>query len=185
MKDMNNNIIEQKITELARIALTYRGKEIAIESNQDFSIFSQYKDNVMYAYNIQYGFPNSGSIHIILRKLEEKKGLFITNFTIYAAKAEKDVFPETFREEKKLGTIEGTATITFKGGIDNFTQCYEMTDIEAMKSNPNVLELLDMALDDMYSAKILGECCVYVPANSDFVPCCISKTMERMPGMKH
>ena len=58
--------MREKITDFWRKSFKYHGKEIALDSNQHFSIDQICNDenlqNGIYDYQVQYGFPQSGCI---------------------------------------------------------------------------------------------------------------------------
>ena len=55
-------------------------------------------------------------------------------------------------------------------GLDIDTK--EHTSSIEIEQNPNALKMLDMAINDLSQAKILGKCCLEVSKDSDAIPLC-------------
>lgn len=162
---------KEKMSKLFRLALSTYGKEISLSSVQHFS-FDKIKneENLIegkHNYHIQYGFPQSGCISIKFSYLEASKTFSIDEFEVYAPPADKIFAVANFSPQSDNF---GEFSIRANFGIDMNTKKH--TSLVEVESNPNALKILDMAINDLKQAKILGECRVAVPIGSDRIPVC-------------
>lgn len=164
------NQTREKIEDFWRKSLKYYGKEIVLGSNQYFSIDQiRNGENLqmgIYDYRIQYGFPQSGCITIDFSFDEDSKSFSINNIIVYAPPADKEFVVANYAPQVTLGEMNVSANF----GIDMHTEKH--ASIEAISQNPNALNMLDFASDDLDKAEVLGECRVVVPSGSEIIPMC-------------
>lgn len=84
----------EKINDFWRKSLKYYGKEIALDSNQYFSINQICNDENLqkgiYDYKVQYGFPQLGCITLGFSYRKEDDSFLIDKITVYAPPADKE-----------------------------------------------------------------------------------------------
>ena len=162
--------IAEKIQNFYNVAIKCYGKEIALPSNQYFSmdqIVDEGKEELgKHKFQIQYGFPQSGAIILKFIYNENENSILIDGLTVYAPPEEKELIIANFTPQTQVGEVG----IRINTGIDNGTQKY--TNSSEMELNPNVFKLFDMAILDMQNVKIMGECREAVAADSPTIPCC-------------
>ena len=168
--EAKNNQTKEKIGKLLKIALAYYGKEISLPTTQHFS-FDQINDEKnsiegKYDYHIQYGFPQSGSVSMGFSYLEDSNSFSINKISVYAPPADKEFVVANFAPQSDFGAISVSANF----GLDMNT--IEHTSSGEIEQNPNAQKMLDMAINDLSQAEILGECRVAVPIGSDRIPLC-------------
>lgn len=166
------NQTREKIEDFWRKSLKYYGKEIVLGSNQYFSIDQiRNGENLqmgIYDYRVQYGFPQSGCITLDFSFDEESKSFSINNITVYAPPADKEFVVANYAPQVTLGEMNVSANF----GIDMHTEKH--TSIETISQNPNALNMLAFASDDLDKAEVLGECGLEVPLGSKKIPMCNS-----------
>ena len=168
--EAQNTQAKEKIGKLLKIALAYYGKEISLPSTQLFT-FDQINDEEnsiegKYNYHIQYGFPQSGCVSMKFSYLEENNSFSINKISVYAPTADKEFVVTNFAPQSDFGAISVSANF----GLDMDTK--EHTSSVEIEQNPNALKMLDMAINDLSQAEILGECRAEVPIGSDRIPLC-------------
>lgn len=180
MEDKNNQASE-KITSFLRKSFGYYGKELTLESNQHFGIdqiLNKKKQQGEYNYHIQYGFPSSGCISINVSYSKESNSFYIDEIAVYALPADKEMVMATFVPQSQVGEINISASF----GLDMGTE--EHKSISSIAANPNALKMLDIAINDLSQAQILGECSCIVPIGSDRIPCCNSTNISKVQDKK-
>ena len=168
--EAQNTQTKEKMGKLLKIALSYYGKEISLPSTQLFS-FDQInaKENSIegkYNYQIQYGFPQSGCVIMGFSYFEESNSFSIDKISVHAPTADKEFIVANFAPQSGFGGLSISANF----GLDMDTK--EHTSSVEIEQNPNALKMLDMAINDLGQAEILGECRVAVPMGSDRIPLC-------------
>lgn len=166
--------VQEKATIFLRKSLQYYGKEIALESNQIFSIDQIINDenlqNGIYDYKVQYGFPQSGCVSLEFSYSEPEQSFSINEVTVYAPSADKEFVVANFAPKVDLGVMNVSANF----GVDMGTTKHTTT--EEIANNPNALNMLDFANNDLDKAQVLGECCLMVPEGSKRIPITNSTT---------
>ena len=162
----------QKIDSFFKTAMKYYGKEIALPSNQHFSIDQiideeKYK-NGEFNYMIQYGFPQSGCVSMKFGYSQGNNSFSINGISVYSPPKGEDVIMANFAPQVESGGIG----ISVNLGIDTGTQ--EYSKLSEIDENPNALKILDIAISDLDKAQVLGECREAVPVGSTRIPCCNS-----------
>lgn len=174
---MENNVetVLEKLEDFFRNSLKYYGKEIALESNQSFSIEQIYdleKQNAgEYRYKIQYGFPQSGCVSMNFGYSEKTKKFTVAadEVSIYVPPVGEELVMANFSQQ----LYGGLGSIGINLGADMGTLKY--TGIDEIASNPNAVKLLSIATEDLCRAQILGECMLNVSVGSDCIPVCNSR----------
>ena len=179
MEDKNNQASE-KITSFFRKSFEYYGKEIALESNQHFGIDQILNEEKQkqgeYNYHIQYGFPSSGCVSMNFSYSKESDSFSIDEITVYAPPADKEMVMATFAPQSQVGEVNISANF----GLDMGTE--EHKSISSIANNPNALKMLEIAINDLGQAEILGDCRVAVPIGSELIPCTNSTNRPRNKG---
>ena len=170
-----------KAKDFFRIAIKYMGKDIAIPSNNIFDINyvvdKQAELEGIRKYTIQYGFPQSGGVFLSFSVIEEENRIGITDLSVYAPSADQEMIIANYNPEMEAGGIG----ISFKAGLDNET--IEHKSLDEIENNPNAMQMLDIAIEDLSKAEVLGECMECVPMDSDTIPCC-STSPYKEPHIK-
>lgn len=166
--------ISNKITEFCKAAIRLFGKEISIPSNQLFCI-NQIVDPETQTegeekFLIQYGFPSSGSVCMNLGYNAQENNIYIDSTDVYAPPEGQPVLMANFAPKINVGEFG----LGVKVGVD--AGCKKHSTIEEMAGNPNVLETLNIAIEDLKKARIHGECRAAVEMGSDIIPCCNTTT---------
>ena len=168
MEDKMNQVNE-KINKFFYKAFEYYGKEIALESNQYFSIDQivdeEKQQQGEYQYRIQYGYPSSGCVSMKFCYSEKNDSGSITEVTVDAPPADKEMIIATFAPQSQINGIKISANF----GLDMGTVQHK--SLSAIANNPNALKMIDIAISDLCQAEILGECGIVVPADSNLIPC--------------
>lgn len=166
--------VQEKATTFFRNSLQYYGKEIALDSNQFFSIEQIVNDenlqNGIYDYQVQYGFPQSGCVSLKFSYSESEQSFSINGITVYAPSADKEFMVANFAPKTELGEMRVSANF----GIDMETTKHTAT--EEIADNPNALSMLDFANNDLGKAEVLGECYLMVSEGSKRIPITNSKS---------
>lgn len=152
-----------------RQSFQFFGKEVSLESNQHFGIDeiidkdeqAQTKHN----YHIQYGFPSSGCVSMNFSYEEENESFSIDKINVYALPKDKEMIVAAFQPQAQVGEINISANF----GVEMGTS--EHTTLSAIAENPNAIRMLDIAIDDLAKAEVLGECRLEVPIGSTMIPC--------------
>lgn len=172
----------QKIDSFFRTAMKYYGKEIALPSNQHFSIdqvVDEEKDkDGEYNYMIQYGFPQSGCVSMDFGYSQESNSFSIKGISVFAPPTGENIVMANFAPQAKVGDIG----ISVNFGLDTGTQKH--SKLSEIEENPNALKILDIAISDLDKAQVLGECREEVPVGSTRIPCCNSTRFSNEKG-KH
>lgn len=168
--EAQNAQVTEKMTMLLKFALSFYDKEISLPSNQFFS-FDQIIDEKNtrdgeYNYQVQYGFPQSGSVLMNFSYFEESDSFTVDKLSVHAPSADKEFAVANFTPQTDFGGISISANF----GLDMKTE--EYTSLEDIEQNPNAIKMIDMAIDDLSQAEILGECMVGVPIGSNKIPLC-------------
>ena len=176
------NQTREKITDFLRKSIKYYGKEIALDSNQHFSINQICNDenlqNGIYDYQIQYGFPQSGCITMEFSFNEKSKSFSIDKATVYAPPADKEFIVANFAPQTDFDELSVRANF----GLDMDTKKH--TSSAEISQNPNALNMLDFAIGDLEKAEVLGECRLAVPAGSERIPLCHSTNKSLNKGKR-
>ena len=175
-----DNQVSKKIDSFFRTSLKYFGKEISLNSNQQFSI-DQISDTDKeqtgeYRYIIQYGFPQSGGVSMHFSYSQESNSFTINKVSVYAPPVGENIIMANFAPQTQVGEIG----INVNFGIDMGTQ--EYTSMSEIEVNPNALKMLDIATLDLSQAQILGECRAAVPEGSKHIPCCNCTNISNTKG---
>ena len=175
-----DNQVSKKLKNFFSTSLKYYGKEIALTSNQHFSIDQisdpnkeQYGD---YRYIIQYGFPQSGCVSIHFGYSQQNNSFTIDKVSVYAPPAGENIIMANFSPQTQVEEIG----ISINFGVDTGTQ--EHTSLSEIEANPNALKMLDIATLYLSKAQILGECKLAVPEGSKHIPCCDCKYIPNTKG---
>ncbi|MBR3145843.1 MAG: hypothetical protein IKF47_01125 [Bacilli bacterium] len=166
---------EDKAKQFLKTSLRYYDKEIAIPSNRVFSITELLNErdahNHKTAFIIQYGFPQSGAVCLsfILDTSSEKPHATITDFSIYTQPADKNLVVANF-STKNQNSILDELNIDNSFGLD--TKTVKFSSYEEIDNNPNALHMIDMAIDDLNNALVLGDCRECSSIGSDRIPYC-------------
>ncbi len=175
-----DNQASKKIESFFRTSLKYYGKEIALPSNQHFSIDQISNPNKEqegdYRYIIQYGFPQSGCVSVNFGYSHKNNSFTVDNISVYAPPVGENIIMANFSPQTQVGEIG----ISVNFGIDTGTQ--EHKSLSEIEANPNALRMLDIATSDLSRAQILGECRVAVPEGSERIPCCDCKSIPNTKG---
>ena len=170
----------QKIYSFFRTAVKYYGKEIALPSNQYFSInqvVDEEKDkDGEYNYMIQYGFPQSGCVSMDFEYSHESKSFSINGISVFAPPTGENIVMANFAPQAKFGDVG----ISVNFGFDMGTQKH--SKLSEIEENPNALKMLDIAISDLDKAQVLGKCRVVVPVGSTRIPCCNSTRFSNEKG---
>ena len=170
----------QKIYSFFRTAVKYYGKEIALPSNQYFSInqvVDEEKDkDGEYNYMIQYGFPQSGCVSMDFEYSHESKSFSINGISVFAPPTGENIVMANFAPQAKVGYVG----ISVNCGLDMGTQKH--SKLSEIEENPNALKMLDIAISDLDKAQVLGKCRVVVPVGSTRIPCCNSTRFSNEKG---
>lgn len=167
---MDGNEVRNKLQDFFRNSFVYYGKEIALDSNQHFTI-DQIVDNEQEEvnnYHIQYGFPQSGCVSMNCSYIIEEKRFSIDGVTIYAPSEDKEFLIANVLPEVQ----DGVVNVRTSFGLDMNTE--EHTTVDSILGNPNAIKMLEVAINDLSHAEIIGECLVSVPIGSEFIPCTVS-----------
>ena len=124
--DTKNIHVAEKIKKLLEIVLSYYGKEIALSSVQHFS-FDQIIDEEnsiqgKYKYHIQYGFPQSGCVNMIINYRKDVNSFSVDKISVYAPTSDKDFVVTNFGVKPDGITINTTSLqslidrVNIKGG---------------------------------------------------------------------
>lgn len=163
------NQATEKVTSFFMESLKYYGKEITLQSNQHFSIDKvvnkQKEKQGEYNYHIQYGFPCSGCVSMNFSYSKENGSFSIDKITVYAPPADKEMIITNFASQEQSDEFNISAHL----GIDMETE--EHKNINSITNNPNALKMLEIAVNDLDKATILGECRIVAPMGSDLIPC--------------
>jgi len=165
---------EKKAEQFLRNSLKFLDKEIAIPSNQFFSIteLAEERDSLNHksVFEIQYGFPSSGAVflRVILDASKEKLHAIITDFTVHTQPANKSLIVANYSSQSSAGLPELGASIKF--GFD--TNTVEHENYEKIDKNPNALQMIDLAIDDLNNAIVLGECRMCYETKTNHIACC-------------
>lgn len=168
----------QKIDSFFRTAMKYYGKQIALPSNQHFSIdqvIGKEKDGE-YNYMIQYGFPQSGCVSMDFGYSKESNSFSINGISVFAPPIGEDIIMANFAPQVEAYGVG----ISVNLGLDIGTQ--QHTKISEIEENPNALKMLDIAISDLDKAQVLGECRAAVPVGSTRIPCCDSTRFSNEKG---
>ena len=170
----------QKIDSFFRTAMKYYGKEIALPSNQHFSIdqvIDEEKDkDGEYNYMIQYGFPQSGCVSMDFGYSQESNSFSINGISVFAPPIGEDIIMANFAPQVESGEVG----ISVNFGLDTGTQKH--SKLNEIEENPNALKMLDIAISDLNKAQVLGECREAVPVGSTHIPCCNSTHFPNEKG---
>ena len=162
--------ISQKINNFFGTAIKYHGEEIALQSNQYFSIDQIVNDDKeqdgKYDYHIQYGFPQSGCISMKFTYSENENAFSINDISIYVPPANQELIIANYAPEMQFGEMQIQTNI----GVDMKTQKY--SNLSEIELNPNAIKMLDMAISDLQNALVIGENKQTVSIGSDIIPCC-------------
>ena len=161
----NINSVYNKIIKFFRISFTNFGKEIAIPSDQFFTINQisniEKEKAGEYSYYIQYGFFHTGCICLNLSYFFKSNEVKLNNICIYAPEKEKNV-------SSPIKISEGTNKF-----LNEKTEKY--STIDEIANNPIAIKLLDLAISDLQQTIVLGE--YFSPMlNNNIIPCCSTKT---------
>lgn len=158
-----------KVKKFFRIATKYMGKDIAIPSNNTFDINyvvdKQAEMEGIRKYTIQYGFPQSGCVYLSFSVMSEENRIGITSLSVYAPPADQEMIIANYNPEIDAGGLG----ISFKVGLDNGT--IEHESLDEIENNPNAMQMLDIAIEDLSKAEVLGEC-MEISSDEDIIPCC-------------
>lgn len=159
-----------KVIKLLKLAFSYYGKEILLPSKQYFN-FIQINDQEnsikgKYDYQIQYGFPQSGSVIIKFSYFQKEHSFSVDKISVFAPSADKLFDVVNFVPQVNIDELGISANF----GLDIDTK--EHTSSIEIEQNPNALKMLDMAINDLSQATILGKCCLEVSEDSDTIPLC-------------
>lgn len=170
--DTKNIHVAEKIKKLLEIVLSYYGKEIALSSVQHFS-FDQIIDEEnsiqgKYKYHIQYGFPQSGCVNMIINYRKDVNSFSVDKISVYAPTSDKDFVVTNFIPQFELDNLN----VSENFGVDIGT--IEHTSSIDIEQNPNAMKMLDMAINDLSQAEVLGKCEQEAPIGSQEIPICIS-----------
>lgn len=100
--------------------------------------------------------------------LEENNSFSIDKISVYAPTSDKEFIIANFAPQYEVNELSINANF----GLDMDTKKHTSSiDIE---QNPNALKMLDMAINDLSQAEIIGECREAVPIGSDRIPLCNS-----------
>ena len=176
------NQIREKITDFWRKSFKCYGKEIALDSNQYFSIDQIRNDENLqkgiYDYRVQYGFPQSGCSSLGFSFERESKSFSINKISVYAPPADKDFVVANLAPQTDFGGLSVSANF----GLDMSTKKH--TTLVEILQNPNALSMLDFAIGDLENAEVLGECKLDVPAGSELIPMCYSTRKSLNKGKR-
>lgn len=97
--------VQEKATTFFRNSLQYYGKEIALDTNQFFSIEQIVNDenlqNGIYDYQVQFGFPQSGCVSLKFSYSESEQSFSINGITVYALSADKEFMVANFAPKNR------------------------------------------------------------------------------------
>ncbi len=171
----------QKVQQFLRTALSYYGKEIALPSEQIFTIdkivevgANPDEDN----FAIQYGFPQSGAVCMDFAYSRSNNEFYIDGVEVFAPPEGEDLVMASFTPHQEIDEIG----ISVNFGLDTGT--IKHAKLEEIDRNPNALKLLDLAIQDLENAEVLGPCRVAVPEGSTRIPCTDSTSKPRQSGMQ-
>lgn len=172
----------EKITDFWRKSFKYYGKEIALDSNQYFSIDQIRNDENLqkgiYDYKVQYGFPQSGCISLGFSFKEDDESFSMDKITVYAPPADKEFIVANFAPQADFSGL----SVSTNFGLDMETK--EHTSCAEISQNPNALNMLDLAIGDLEKAEVLGECRLEVPIESERIPMCHSANKPLNKGKR-
>ena len=141
----------QALSEFLGVAVNYIGKEIELKSSQHFSITYNIEDENMPMYQFQYGFPQSGCVSLSMINGGEHEGK-CARVLVTAPSADKEFVTATFKDKKEVGA---GLSVGVSFGIDmGFDEHKTFAEIEA---NPNAITMVDLAVQDLSQAVVLGE----------------------------
>ena len=170
MMQEQNVQVSEKIKKIVCYSLGFMGKKILIRSTQVFDFCQKnYENNQVQDkidYSIQYGFPQSGSVIIGFSYYKEKNSISVNKISVYTQPADKEFVVANFAPQYDLGV--GELNVNF--GFDMCTKQY--TGLEEIGKNPNALKMLDMFINDLSQAEVIGECNLTVPVGSNEIPLC-------------
>lgn len=98
----------------------------------------------------------------------EDEGFSIDEVTVYTQEPNQELTSINFIS----GSQDGEASVTLRSGLLCNTKQYTNGDI---KTNPNAIKFLELALQDLEKAEILGECRMFVSEGSTIIPCTNSR----------
>lgn len=157
---MENKTIElpvslKKAMELLDIIKHYAEKDISLESNTFFEIHQffeteEQRQNKIVKYEMQYGYPLSGSVILDFEFDGNDKTLCITGLEVYTQPADKEFMMASYSSSKQFGAV----TIRESGTLDTGAKKYKGSS--EIEKNPNAMLMLDAAIDDLKKARILG-----------------------------
>ncbi|MCM1053740.1 MAG: hypothetical protein NC483_07190 [Ruminococcus sp.] len=172
-----SNLVDTKIEKFFRVSSQYLGKEIGLLSGQHFSIAhfrsKEKADDGTLNYLIQYGFPQSGAVCLNFDYLPAQNAVTINKIEVFAPEAGKEMTLASFAPQAQVAEFG----ISINFGVDNNTKPH-LTHSE-IEANPNALKMLDLAIDDLAHAQVIGECQLCVPKDSDYIPCASSSRIDR------
>lgn len=171
----NNEQIRKKISEFFQKAFQYYGKEIVLDSKQHFNInFVKNNENEeIDNFQIQYGFPQSGCVSMGCSYSKKEEKFFIDEITVYAPSRNEEFIVANLAPQYD----DGILNMSFNMGLDMNTQ--QHNSVKSISENPNAVKMLETAINDLSKAEVIGECMVGVPADSDFIPCAISRQKNK------
>lgn len=177
-----NNKLNDKMTNFFRKAFAFYGKEICLESHQHFGIEQivdeEKEQQGEYNYHIQYGFPSSGCVSMNVSYSTENNSFLIDKMTVYAPPADKELVTAIFTPQSQIGEVSVSANF----GLDIGTEEHKSKD--EIINNPNALKMLDIAINDLSKAEILGECRLAVSIESDRIPLCNATNRQLSKGKR-
>lgn len=168
-----NNETSKKIQDFFRAAIKYWGKEISLPSNQFFSVDQIRGEDRC---TIQYGYPQSGGVILDFVLPQGTKPIIIDKISVFAPPIGADISMANFASQLQ----EGSIGISVNLGMNMGTQ--EHSSIQNIGENPNALNILDIAADDLNHAEVLGEFRAAVPEESDRIPWCNSTQISKEKG---
>lgn len=164
--------VKEKTSGFFQKSLKFCGKEIALNSNQHFDIWQIRNDENLqqgiYDYQIQYGFPQSGCIILDFSYGLENKNFSINEITVYAPDSSENIISANFAPQANNDNL----TVSANFGLD--MEAKEYIGASEIAQNPNALNLLNFANNDLENAEVLGECRLGVVMGGKRIPVCQS-----------
>lgn len=169
------------INEFLKTSLKLYGKEIGLSSGEfyTFDFINNGKENEgELQYSIQYGFPQSGCVFLNFSFFKGTNRFTITDVSVYAPSDDKPLesVKASFTDQ------DGAVSVSINAGLDCDTK--ENVGVSGISSSHNATDFLKMALDDIASARVLGECFLAVRENSERIPCVDAHKLEEEIGTR-
>ena len=157
---MENKTIDLPVSikkgmKLLDIVKHYVYKDISLESNAFFEIHQLYSDDSVESqdterFEVQYGYPLSGSVCINFDLNFSEKTLCLTGIEVYTQPEDEEFVMASYASSKQFGEV----TIKTRGCLDTGTERYRGSS--EIDKNPNALLMIDTAIEDLEKAKVLG-----------------------------